>query len=469
MVHQNDDYWAITPDATEQIALSEGVSIETLSAAPLDQQFGAAPMAYIPSTLAQTFSFDKPNLFAILDATSLEGLSEQLEGAGIIYRCLFNGNAEQELSSVAPYLVQLHDDTPLLRKMFTRASFPQDWWDREAFILMQSDANIDDVLKHLRRFVYILDESGAGMYFRFWNSRILLKLMTTVAHDFPDPILLFGSGSAHCIKSFVIPDPLADTVTIATPMAISAARPFKSSPRLMEVLRDHAREQFGLKLISHCAPRFPETFERLKHEQKAAMMADVIAMAERLNLTKHGPVTSFAEMRLVLGIGMHNDPMYPWLSSALSRVAEQNQMDQMEDLVGVFSRYLQAVNGPNNAAFFKALKRAEITLDAPKEASYLDMLARVFPEKFKAIGTDVAQAFLIAIRDQLSSYPNLDAQSTRAYILLCYFMGHRCLHDPQYMWIAPALERSAQGGDANSALVRKCHTWLAAIFKKEAA
>lgn len=50
-----------------------------------------------------------------------------------------------------------------------------------------------------------------------------------------------------------------------SPAAASPEKPFRVTDRLMAVLHDHAPDQFGLSLISHCTARFLLAPQGLKH------------------------------------------------------------------------------------------------------------------------------------------------------------------------------------------------------------
>lgn len=469
------DYWTQWPSSAKTPSDSSVQVIPIDGVVPLDDRFGvveapSVPVAlydalFGPSEPANADDEPPPYTYAVLDAAKIQNLPELLESSGLKYRCLFTGEAYETSKEAAPWAVQMEDGNSFLRSLFTQSDAFWHYWDAAPGIYLRSKATLDDIWGHFRRFVKLQQADGSWLYFRFWDPRILLKLMMSATSEFPDPARLFGAP----VVSFVMLDPSSETYMMAMrPVDIPEGR-LVCSDRMIAVLQDFAREQFALKLIAHCTPRFPENFARLTPDNVSAMMLATIAAAERLNLNTHGTVTSFAEMRIVLGYGVHNDPMYPWVSDGLKQVTEHTQMAVMEAVVATFARYNEAVNGPRNTAFFEALTRARAELNNPPEQSYLNMLARVFPEKYNWIGPVAAQAFLTAISQQLSAYPNLDPHTVRAYILLCYFMGHRCIDDPQYTWIGPTLERSVTSDTMGSPLVRKCHTWLDGILGREVA
>lgn len=470
-----DDYWTQCSSTAETSSKPIIDIINIDGVVPLDKQFGVAKALTVPEALydalfspvEQTNADDvAPHYtYAVLDAAKIPNLPELLDASGLKHRCLFKGEAYDTSKEAAPWVVQLEDGNSFLLSLFTQSEAPWHHWEAAPGIYLRSNAPLDDIWNHFRHFVKLQKTDGSWLYFRFWDPCILLKIMTSATPSFPDPALLFGAP----VASFVMLDPSTEKYRVAMrPAEIPKGR-LVCSERMISVLQDFAREQFAQTLIAHCTPRFPGTFARMTPDDASAMMLATITAAERLNLNTRGPVTSFAEMRIVLGFGVHSDPMYPWVADGLRQATHQSQMAIMEALVATFSQYNEAVNGPGNRAFFEALARARAALDSPPEPSYLHMLARVFPEKFNWIGSDAAQAFLMAMSQQLSAYRDLDTDTVRAYILLCYFMGYRCVDDPQYTWIGPTLQRSATPDAMGSPLVRKCHTWLDAVLDREIA
>lgn len=464
---QLDDYWTNIGIESSQVSTGPAVSLTLIAIEPLDSQFGEYPLLTVPDALKDIFQFNDMQLFVVLDGAKIQGLPEILAGDRAPFKCLYRGHLAKELRDVAPYLVEVQADAPLLRQSFTRADPKQYWWDFGATIYLQSRDNLNDIAEHLRTLVALNDEVGKVRYLRFWDAPVLHRILAATTPDFLDPLHFFNSKSGTSIQAIILPDPLQDTVAIAVPHAQSPQGRLRYTPNLTQVLKEQARDAFALTLIAHCASKFPKTVKRLPEVARRDLILESIKEAKDLNITKRGPVTSFTELRLVLGAGMADDPMYPWVSDVLQRVTLQNQMAAMEALVSRFAEYTIKVNGAENSHFNKALKRARDALDAPDEKSYSDLLRRVYPEKFHILGDEGVKVFLISIRRQLAPFPNLDQGSIRAFVLLCFFMGHRCAEDPQYDWITQALARGAQeaAGPLERPLVRKSKTWSEAILK----
>jgi len=179
------------PDDTEgylHIEEIEGVE-------PLDMQFGVHPPKTVPDALyeplfgqpdptpaevAQYGSAEKvPPLhtYAILDAAKVVNFVEMLEASGLEHRCLFKGEAAQEMRDVAPYVVRLEEGVDFTRNLFSHdpeQEVPWFMWDREPGIYIRSRGSLDDMWKHFRKFTKVQDEDGKHSYFRSWETRILI-------------------------------------------------------------------------------------------------------------------------------------------------------------------------------------------------------------------------------------------------------------------------------------------------------
>ncbi|MDO5643801.1 MAG: DUF4123 domain-containing protein, partial [Paracoccus sp. (in: a-proteobacteria)] len=167
-----------------RIEIIEGV-------APLDAQLGVFPKRTVPDALYDAL-FGQPDpspaeveaaggnasavpfmqTFAILDAAKIMDLPELLEDSGLAHRCLFKGDAFDELKDVAPWIVRLEKGNNFTRNLFTRSDACWHLWDSQPGIYVRSRATLDDIWRHFRKFTRIRDTSGGWLYFRFWESPV---------------------------------------------------------------------------------------------------------------------------------------------------------------------------------------------------------------------------------------------------------------------------------------------------------
>lgn len=179
-----DDGAEVEPESYLIIEEIEGVE-------PLDQQFGIHPKKSVPDAVHDAL-FDPsdpteaelehygdaeavPSMrtYAILDAAKVLHLPMLLASSDLKHRCLFKGDAADELKNVAPYLVELEDGNTFTRNLFTSAGMPSNMWDREPGIYIRSRAQFDDIWKHFRKFTRVKDANNKWFMFRFWDGRAL--------------------------------------------------------------------------------------------------------------------------------------------------------------------------------------------------------------------------------------------------------------------------------------------------------
>lgn len=116
--------------------------------------------------------------FAILDAARVLNLPEMLETSGLEHRCLFKGQAYEDLKNVAPWIVRLEDANSFTRNLFTSLDVPWHMWDAEPGIYLRSRGTLDDMWAHFRKFTRVQDEQGKWYYFRFWEPKSVTLLFS---------------------------------------------------------------------------------------------------------------------------------------------------------------------------------------------------------------------------------------------------------------------------------------------------
>jgi len=135
-------------------------------------------------------------LFAILDCAVDESLYGhlQLEPASTRVLCLYDGDPGIRYARYAPYLVQLHAQSPLCE------AWLREGWLHHWGIFLGSPAEPEVLKRHLKRFLTFQDQ-GKTAWLRFYDPRVLRTLLPALSpghcHDF------FGNGvvSAYAAPS----------------------------------------------------------------------------------------------------------------------------------------------------------------------------------------------------------------------------------------------------------------------------
>lgn len=194
-----DDYWTQQYSAPE--APSEPhLSIETIEGVePLDAQFGVVEPKTVPDVLyGPLFGQPEPteaelkqaggdpakippsHTYAILDAAKVAGLPELLAASGLKYRCLFKGDAFDELKDVAPWIVRLEEGNSFVRNLFTYSDALWHLWDKEPGIYLRSRGTLDEMWAHFRKFTKVKDEQGKWYYLRLHDPKTMIYYLDGV-------------------------------------------------------------------------------------------------------------------------------------------------------------------------------------------------------------------------------------------------------------------------------------------------
>lgn len=154
-------------------------------------------MAYAPPLLT----------YAILDAAKIPNLPELLARSGLQFRCLFKGEAFDELKDVAPWIVALDQEDSFTRNLFTDSEAPWHLWSAQAGIFLRSTATLEELWRHFRKFTRVPDAAGKWYYWRFWEPAALPEVLASLQNDefesFARPVSYLISieehkGLAHC-------------------------------------------------------------------------------------------------------------------------------------------------------------------------------------------------------------------------------------------------------------------------------
>lgn len=138
------------------------------------------------------FSHEGMNVFAVLDGASVPDLPQVLYQHQPEHVCLYRGNLEPDLASVAPYLVHVHSDTPLAAWLIRNG------WGEHWGIFALTNSDLVTMRKHFRKFLTVHDSNGKPLLFRYYDPRVLrLYLPTCNAEELRT---IFGSVSSYLLE-----------------------------------------------------------------------------------------------------------------------------------------------------------------------------------------------------------------------------------------------------------------------------
>jgi hypothetical protein len=111
-------------------------------------------------------------LFCLLDAARDGKILSLLKKSNTVYQSLYQGESQKQLAMVAPYLVQFDKEDVFLERLLRNG------WGKRWVSFFTSNAEFDAVRKHFRKFLFVKDERGETVYFRFYDPSILRTFLS---------------------------------------------------------------------------------------------------------------------------------------------------------------------------------------------------------------------------------------------------------------------------------------------------
>jgi hypothetical protein len=246
----------------EHLSLEDWLIHETLiDIEPLDAQLGVLDKLSVPPSLhPYLFEASPPSLeeqdlykhlpqvpalrtYAILDASRVPLLQERLEEANLPFQCLYKSDAEENLKSAAPYLVELKEHHKLTRQLFSQTGMASDLWGQYPGVFFRSRALIDQLATHFRRFTKIKNEQGQWLFYRFWDNNFFLVVLKQLS-----PAKGLAMMPPHLIHSMLCIS--EDTIDFFKTQAIDDIPKVGSEIVLDEVLANQLHHR-SLELFIH--------------------------------------------------------------------------------------------------------------------------------------------------------------------------------------------------------------------------
>jgi hypothetical protein len=136
------------------------------------------------------------HLYALLDAAREPMILELLEETELDYESLYEGEAGEEIAEFGPWLVRFPPGEELL------ATVARDGWGHSWGTFLVCEKDLDEVRRHLRKFLLIKLPDGRQVYFRFYDPRVLRTYLPTCTG--PELETFFGPIRRMILES---PDP----------------------------------------------------------------------------------------------------------------------------------------------------------------------------------------------------------------------------------------------------------------------
>ncbi|MFV0411366.1 MAG: DUF4123 domain-containing protein [Paracoccus sp. (in: a-proteobacteria)] len=222
---------------------------------------------FIPRQLLLDQLAGRGPVIALLDAANLPGLPERIESRRVEALSLFQGKSAEELRDVAPYLVRMDPDSPLMRDFLNSHDVPWAMWGKRPGLLILSDLDLEALQKHFRRFLRVQTERGT-FFFRFWEPASAAAYFEAI-EDSPDRGRWFFPREGGQIDAIMAPDAAQDRLQS---FAVKGerpenpdweSRPFTLLPDELEAMRGTRTEQNLRQMVTLMAETFPALAARM--------------------------------------------------------------------------------------------------------------------------------------------------------------------------------------------------------------
>lgn len=140
---------------------------ETEFAVLFDEDFSSDNLNTPIKRLVKFLRAQEGDLFCLLDAARDEKILPLLHVSNVKFMSLYQGESQRQLSHVAPYLIEFRKDSVFLEKLLRNG------WGKRWCSFFTSDAPFALLRKHFRKFLFVQDERGETVYFRFYDPSIL--------------------------------------------------------------------------------------------------------------------------------------------------------------------------------------------------------------------------------------------------------------------------------------------------------
>ena len=112
--------------------------------------------------------------YVILDGAQNPGLLDALYADHAPrWRCLFTGQLEPDMATVAPYLVELDPSAAFTRRLMAEG------WGQNWGVFLASQLALPALWRHVRQQVHVYGPNMESLYFRFYDPRVMRTYLPT--------------------------------------------------------------------------------------------------------------------------------------------------------------------------------------------------------------------------------------------------------------------------------------------------
>jgi len=89
------------------------------------------------------------------------------------WRCLFGGQLEPDMATVAPYLVELEQSAAFTRRLLAEG------WGQNWGVFLTSQLALPALWRHVRQQVHVYGPDMESLFFRFYDPRVMRSYLPT--------------------------------------------------------------------------------------------------------------------------------------------------------------------------------------------------------------------------------------------------------------------------------------------------
>ncbi|GGZ01165.1 DUF4123 domain-containing protein [Pseudoduganella plicata] len=160
-----------------------------------DGSVDAAVAAAIATLWPAGDSLEGTQVHMLVDGAADPQLAARIRLGKLDHDCLFAGPLTARLQAAAPWLVHLSAASAQTRELIGRAACHQG-------ILVTAPAHVStrQLRLHFKKLLWVRDESGRELYFRFYDPRVLAIYLPTCTPE--EKRIVFGPAQAlHCMDA----------------------------------------------------------------------------------------------------------------------------------------------------------------------------------------------------------------------------------------------------------------------------
>ena len=128
-----------------------------------------APSALRRQALHKVMRTSSGALYGIVDTAIDDRLYDILQAEPDLSEvtCIYDGAPAIRYARYAPYLLKLHDGSPLLQRWL------HEGWTQHWGIFLSSEARSKELKRHLKKFMQATDHQNRAVWVRFYDPRVL--------------------------------------------------------------------------------------------------------------------------------------------------------------------------------------------------------------------------------------------------------------------------------------------------------